>query len=70
MNLIDCKKYIKKIISSLIASYAIYLSFKRNRGVSKNLIIAFLFSHFYILYALAVPVKNNVSKEIIYIEKK
>ena len=71
MNLENCKKYIKKLIGSIIASYAVYLCFKRNNGVSRHLIFAFLFSHVYILYALAIPVKNyeKIEKEIIYIKK-
>ena len=64
MKLEDCKKAIKKIIGSIITSYAIYLCFKRNNGFSKNLIIAFLFSHMYVLYALAVPINNKKENNI------
>ena len=72
MKLENCKKYIKKLIGSLITSYAIYLCFKRNKGVNRHLIIAFMFSHMYILYALAVPVREikKIEKEIIYLNKK
>ncbi len=48
------------LIYFVLTCVAMYLSFRRNNGINAvSFILAFLFSPFYIIYAIAVPVKGQ-----------
>jgi len=50
-------------IYAVIWVVAIYLSFQRNRGFNlKSFVAATFFAPFYLLYAIAVPVKPNPAR--------
>ena len=53
-------KWIKIITWTIITIYAVYISFKRN-GISRRLILAFLFSPIYVIYVILT---NIIIKKI------